>query len=407
MRTGFLLALLTLILLPPHSVLADAEVRLLTAPYIREGRYVPVLVRGAGPGAHTLGGDHVVPVAWDGSFDVIVPLLVLDINGRQLALVLDGQPVTLEVDPLAPGHRLAMDASPTGMSADAMDRIADALFPGQVVRTVSVRDAADPAAFELTDAVILDSLPPPDRLADWQAAGVDVVVLGPVDGWRALGLADASGPWVAPPARGAAIGATDPDIYAAVASWEPGRPAGERRAVFAGAAAFVLLAAACLWAGRTMRAQGMSLVVLSIAAAGAVLGWVALRADLAVRQADVIIAGGSGMQDRWLFLRGARADQPTDARIAFTGVTRPVGFDRRHLSALSPVVHLDRYGHPAELTLTLPPGFTASVLQRTGGAQREDSVFEPWARPLVRQWYTRRLGAIQVEETPTGAILRP
>ena len=197
-----------------------------------------------------------------------------------------------------------------------------------------------------------------------------------------LGDADRRWPWVA---DGPALGVIDARAYAATAGWRPGRPLAERLSVVAAATAFVGLVAAAL---RLVDRPGRRLVALlsiSLAATAGVLAWDRLRPALAVRQCEVAYDGGV---DSWYFAAcPASADGPQTLRVAVVGETRPVAFSRRHLELLKPTLTCDAAGRPVELTLTLPPGTQAAVVQRLGG---HASLPPPlWARPLVRAVYGR------------------
>src|SRR5688500_6049325 len=206
------------------------DVQLETAPYVREGTYVPIRVRVGLDGPHELRGEGVMTVRWDGAGEVVLPVLLLVAPGGSLQLEADGQPVMLDVVPLSPRERLVVDATGS-LSVEEARTIGQRMFPDAALHVVAAQVEGAPVAYELADAVLF-ATPPPDTQEQWLAAGVAMAVLSQPAGdeWRSLSAGGEGGPWWMPAPPFPRLDAYEPDIYAAVSAWHPGRPAEERQA---------------------------------------------------------------------------------------------------------------------------------------------------------------------------------
>src|SRR5690606_9361796 len=242
-----------------------------------------------GPGRHELSGEGVLSVGWSGAGDVTLPVLLASSPGGRLRLEVDGETVSLPVVALGAEERLVVDL--TGRIEDsALIDIGSRLFGGKTVRTLSAAPSGAAAAWSIADAVILDVAPSREERQAWMSAGVAVVVVDAPEGegCRALGP---GGPWVAQPVNVHAPGAIEPGVYAAVSSWQPGRTPQERRAIILGCALYGVMIVVICWSVRRPARRAGLVVVVSMAAMGVTAAWAWLRPDVAVRQADVLIAG--------------------------------------------------------------------------------------------------------------------
>ena len=353
-----------------------AEVQLITAPFLRTGHYAALRVIGAGPGEHRLGGEQIIPVQWSGADDVVLPVLIIGPLVNQLRLDLDGQSITLSVVGLDPDERLVVDVSGT-MSAMQITALGERLYPGAArVHGLNLSSGELPVALEAVDAVILPEAPPDAARKGLIAAGVSPLVPGDV---TVDAVAAVHHPVPQP---------IEPDVYTAVHSWRPGRPAAEKRVISLLLLAFTLCVGIVLWVFRSARDQSLALAGLALLLVSSAILWRTVRPDVAILQARFVLGETAGeiVSDQWLFLAAPGATLPVPARVAFVGNTRLIGYDRDHLRRLQPVLVCAPDGTPRELQLTISPGFTACVHQRTAGAADAESTTQAWAAPLA-DWY--------------------
>ena len=188
-------------------------------------------------------------------------------------------------------------------------------------------------------------------------------------------------PWAAD-AGTAAVGVIDPRAYAATAGWRPGRPTRERATFAAAALLFACAVAATLGLVRRPKRRLLGSRRWPSSPRPA-FGVGSGAADVGV--AAVPAPRGRGRRSLDFRRLPPSAASPQTLRVAFVGETRPIAFSPAHLRTLSPVLTCDAAGRPEELSMTLPPGVQAAVVQRV--ASGEGQTPPPWARPLVRSVY--------------------
>ena len=180
------------------------------------------------------------------------------------------------------------------------------------------------------------------------------------------------------------ISSIAPAVYDSVRGWRPPR-SGRERATIVGI--FAVVSTIFLVIGtrsrRRLLACGVTLAIVGVV----LVAWRTSRAPIAVRTVEVPQTQG-GDADRWWFLTHTDHPEPADLRIAWDGPTFMTAFSDEHRRAANPTLVVDPTGQPLYVRVTVAPGSTVAIVQRTDSTAT--TPVPAWASPLLRRVYRRR-----------------
>jgi hypothetical protein len=279
--------------------------------------------------------------------------------------------------------------------ATRLDPVVDAITPGTwtMLRVIDLDTGParldSGAAVTVWDhpggAVVVPALVPPEGPTPWSVTLNGEAMLLQV---RLLMPGESIGAeTVAPDVRPDLLAVPDPlravmpSTYEAIAGWRPTRPAAERGWTVLTAGGVIVAVAVLVLRGGRSRWAGL---VLLASGAVAFTAWREFRPGVAVREA--ILTAGPTVADRWTFFTAPDRLESEAVDVAFAGYTLPVAFSAEHLALMEVVLTCDPSGRPTGLSVVVPPGSAAAVVQRTSA-----SMVDPppeWTRP-IRRLYRR------------------
>jgi hypothetical protein len=417
-RASALIAIMVMLAASLASVTSPAsgaiEVSLPLGPHYRVGKYLPVHVRGSIRDV-TIGGDGIIPTMVSSrAGELVVPVLVIGGNARELRVTTSQQPdpLLIEIRELAPDRQLIGIVREPRVDVSAFIPPAESIVRVQLDR--SLIRIAPPIAFEMLQALVVDDPALIDTTSgDWLAADVQLLLAGarpPDERW----------PWIEP--QGVSVLALRPigpassilaeAGYLPVSAWNPGTAAALRRQVVLAAVLFCIAAVAS--ALLRSRLALVALLLVTIGAAVAMALWSRATSPLRQLGGDIAVDHRLAAQwDRWTYFTSARPG--ARATMSFLGAQRAILVDAQHAATIELRLRWGDDQAERYFQFTLPAhariGFLSRVFRPEMPAMipAPPSATNPWA-PLARALYAHEgyaiAGEVELHDGPLVLVVR-